>query len=137
MLPFRGVIALANRTEAEILPAVDSGDLKWVFDVALKPEQSYRRELRFLAESVADFIEGRESALEWENVYRLLIPHSEPLLTSTEIAHSLNVGSDLPKMLAETGELRMRKPGHRGRPFQAALFSRESFENFLQARLVS
>lgn len=136
MLPIRGVIALANRTEAEILPAVDEGRIKWVFDVALDPEQSRRRELRFLAESVADFIQGRESGLELEDVYQLLIPHSEPLLTTPEISHCLNVHEDMPLRLGEARALRICRAGRTG-PGGETLFSRESFENFLKDRLVS
>jgi hypothetical protein len=140
MLPIRGVIALANRTETEILPAVDSGALRWVFDVATDPSQARRRELRFLAESVADFVEGKESALEWEDVYRLLIPHSESMITSPEVAHCLNVHGDVPLMLGERGALRICKAGKRGATrtghYAATLFSRESFEQFLKERLV-
>jgi hypothetical protein len=140
MLPIRGVVALCNRTETEILPAVDSGDLKWVFNVALDPSRARRRELRFLAESVADFAEGKESSLEWEDVYDLLIPHGEPTITAPEIAHSLNVHCDVPLMLGQSGALRICRPGKRGATgkgqYASTLFSRESFERFLKERLV-
>ena len=140
MLPIRGVIALANRTEAEILPAVDTGKLKWVFNVATDPERSRRRELRFLAESVADFVEGKESQLEWDQVFSLLIPHSEPMIAAPEISHCLNVHCDVPLMLGEIGALRICRVGHRSRSGNfgavATLFTRESFESFLKERLV-
>jgi hypothetical protein len=137
MLPISGVKAVLNFTESEILTRLDLGSgPRWVFDIALDPKVCRRRELRFLPDAIADFAQGRESALDWDGVINALIPHENSLVSSPELEHCLNSSNHHLARLAERGSLKVARPGRRG-PKGATIFFRNSFEDFLRKRLVS
>src|ERR1700681_3453855 len=75
MMPVRGAMSVLNVVEEEIEKLIECGELLWVFDVSSKPKTAHSRELRILPDAVADYAQGKKCSLEWENVWRLLVPH--------------------------------------------------------------
>ena len=137
MLPMGGVKSVLNFTEREILTRLDAGTgPRWVFDISLNPKQARKRELRFLADGVADFAAGHDSSLEWADVFDLLIPHQNRVVTAPEVEHVLNSCDLHVQNLGQRGCLKVFRPGRPGCK-GAGLFFRNSFQEFLKQRLVS
>ncbi len=133
MFPIRGLVALLDKNEDQVLRLVEDGDLLWAFDLSLIPERARSKELRVLAQCAHDYLAGRKSELEWENVARLVLPHDEPILTSLEIQRSCNVSCAHVTALIRRRQLECVSKGHTG-PKGSARVTASSFTNFLERR---
>ena len=135
LLPVRGVMSLVDKNEDQVLRLIDDGQLAWAFDVALDPKRGRNLELRILPAAVSAYLRGQTCELEWADVLRLLLPHDEPVIFSTDITRILNVcGSHTyhlaSRKLITSCSTHRRWRGGRGH------FTTKSFINFLKERRV-
>jgi hypothetical protein len=133
MFTIRGAVSVLDRNEDKLLTLIENGDLLWAFDLALVPERAHSHELRILPQCVEDFQHGRKSALEWDEVARLVVPHDEPVISSLQIQRSCNVCSAHVTALARRKQLEVVSKGRTG-PCGSAWFTTASFLAFLQRR---
>ena len=135
LIPLRGVVALLGKSKDEVLELIDGGGLLWAWDVALSPKDGRKRELRILPAAVADFLSGRPCSLEWADVCRLLLPHDEPVILSSDISRVLNVSVTHLYDLARRKVLAPCSPWRKG-PGGQAKFPTKSVVDFLKSRRV-
>jgi hypothetical protein len=133
LLPVRGVMSLLDRDEDAVLRLVEAGSLLWAFDVALDTKHGCSKELRILPASVADFLRGQQSSLEWAEVLRSLLPHDERVILSKDITRILNISSTHFYHLARRRLLVPCSTWRRGRG-GCGHFTTESFVAFLRLR---
>jgi hypothetical protein len=135
MLPVRGVCSLVDRNEDQVLSLIEDGSLPWAFDVALNPKRGRARELRVLPAAVADYLRGQTCSLEWADVLRLLQPHDEPVILSSDIIRVLNISSTHLYNLARRKQMVPCSKWRTG-PGGCARFPAKNFVGFLKARRV-
>ena len=104
------------------------------FNIARDPETS--TDLRLLRKSVDLFRQtnGRKvCALEWPQIFRLIIPHQKPFVTGKEITLRLHLDHGHVENLVLDGQLTALQKSRPG-PGGSWIIARESFELFLKGR---
>ena len=100
------------KTEDEVPTAIDDGRLLYAFNIAGRKAKS--RRVRVLAESVCDFVEGRQlpnlsEADEWRQVMNLIFPVPAPSIPAKEIALAWNISGTHILNLCDQKLLRVAK----------------------------
>ena len=96
-----------------------------------------RCELRVLTKSIEFFraTNGRKyHELEWEKIFRLVVPHKKPVLTGLEIRRALICDRGHVENLILNRQLTAVKKAQCG-PGGSWVISRESYEAFLKGRM--
>ena|ERR1035437_6704982 len=135
LLPVRGVVSIIDKSEDQVLALIEEGKLAWAWDVALAIRRGHRREIRVLPATIADFLRGHTCSLEWADVLRLLLPHDEPVILSSDIIRVLNISSTHLYALARRKQLAPCSTWRSG-PRGGAQFPTKNFVGFLKARRV-
>lgn len=133
LLTVRGMVSLIVQNEDRCLGLIESGELRWAWNVALEPERAKRMELRVLPECVADFLDGRRCELEWPDVLQRILPHDEPLLKTKEMEMALNVSNAHVLGLLRRGAVEAAGAWGPG-PGHSAMVTRKSLIRFLGRR---
>jgi hypothetical protein len=133
LLPVRGVMSLIEKNEDQVLRLVEDGSLLWGWNVALDPKRARSMELRILPACVADYLRGTACSLEWADVLRLLLPHDEPVILSTDISRALNISITHTYNLAHRKQISPCSSWRPG-PGGCARFPAKTFVEFLQTR---
>jgi len=94
-------------------------------------------ELRVLTKSIEFFRAtggNKYHELEWDKIFRLVVPHKKPVVTGLEIRRALLCDRGHVENLILAGQLVALKKSQPG-PGGTWTISRESFEKFLQGRM--
>jgi hypothetical protein len=127
-MPMRGALCLLNMRERALLPLIDGGDIRWVFDISITKRN---REFRILYESVEAYRMGRPCLLYWPQVIRLLVPNpSLATVTGSFVAHVLNCSD---RHVARLIESRILRGKRNGQCYTASIVT-DSFLQFLKER---
>ena len=132
LMPVRGAMSLLDLSEKSLLDAIEDGRVFWVFNVAMDPAVSWRKELRILPQSAADFQTGVASRLTFEDVINLLVPGND-MLIAPDIQRALNVTESHVYRLFLQGRMKACTSWRRG-PGGSARVARSQFVQFLKAR---
>jgi hypothetical protein len=125
-------MSLIDKNEDQVLRLVEDGSLLWGWNVALDPKRGHNKELRILPAAVADYMQGRTCALQWPDVFGLLLP-DDPTITSLYIYRILNMSGDHLYNLVRRKQLIPCSTWGRG-PRGKARFAPKRFIEFLQKR---
>ena len=130
LLDVSGAMYTLRLEQATVLEMVDTGELRWVFDVATRAPGATRRELRFwLGELLAPGAHTDKSA---RDVVEAVVGHEvSPELRSHTVCNLLRVARPHLRRLAVTGELRGDVNG------RVRWIERASLCQFLERRLVN
>lgn len=133
----RGVMAILDRNEDQVLKLIASGHLSWAFDIAMGQKV---REIRVLPASVILYQAGVPSRLNWEEIAASLVPDAAQAragvvvaLTSLDIQRILNASQRHVEELICCQQLKRIADGRRG-PGGSCKVSAESFLGFLRKR---
>jgi hypothetical protein len=106
------------------------------FNIAV--DDKGRCELRVLTKSI-DFFRAtggkKYHELEWEKIFRLVVPHKKPVITGLEIRRGLLCDKTHVQHLFDVGLLVVLKKSQRG-PGGSWTTSRASYEKFLRDRMM-
>lgn len=115
-----------NLTRDSVYSLAESGDLRWVWDVTLRPGTI--RELRFW---VGELVNRRQRETPLETVLGCVIGHErETILSRRTAGDVLHLTPPSIKALVDAGELTPPTPLDNGR------VTRKSLEDFLRRRLL-
>lgn len=130
LLDVNGAMYTLRQEQATVLEMVDTGELRWVFDVASNADGSTRRELRFwLGELLAQDAQVDRTVQE---VVAAVVGHElVPQLRGHTVCNLLRVARPHLRRLAVTGELRGDVTG------RVRWVERPSLCEFLERRLVN
>ena len=112
-------------------------ELRVLIGFNIAPDDLGRGELRVLTKSIEFFraTGGKKyHELEWEKIFRLVVPHKKPVVTGLEIRRAMLCDRGHVENLVNAGQLVALKKSQPG-PGGSWTISRESFENFLKGRM--
>jgi hypothetical protein len=133
------VAPLLDATPGKVLGMIEDGTLRWAWNIAARKSRS--REVRVLADSVADVLNGRpaqpETGDEWVVVAESIIPASRPSVTAPELAQTFSCGTRHLMGLISAGELPASNARNiRRGPGGSAVIARQSVLAWLKSRRV-
>jgi predicted DNA-binding transcriptional regulator AlpA len=132
LLPVRGVCSLVGMNEDEVLGLIQSGAIRWAFDVSLARRRQRRKHLRILPAAVVDYIKGQTCGLKWPDVFALLLPDA-PTIRAHEVSRLLNISGDQVYRLIDGGQIVACSARRRG-PAGSARIPVASLVRFFQKR---
>jgi hypothetical protein len=134
LLPVRGVMALVDLNEDQVLELIEDGRLAWSWNLALNGDAG-AREIRVLPAAVADYAQGKKSDLGWDSVLRLVLPSDALTVSTVELARAFNVSSTHVVNLQQRKEFSLAlKPAKRCGPGSSAEYLFLSVVEFLKRR---
>jgi len=118
----------------KICALLDEGKLIG-FNIAVS--ETTRKNVRVLTRSIEHYRDNAGKkllALEWPEIFRLILPHDKLFVRGTELQRSLNCAGEHIQNLVRAKFFSISKKGRRG-PGGSAMVTRSSFESFLKGRL--
>lgn len=103
--------AVLNTSEDSVLGLIDAGKIRFAFDVARRGAR--RRTIRIFALSLFDLV-NRQSTQpsQLEDCLKYILPMTAPVVTSSRLTETLNVGATHVAALVKAREIR-ELPGRR------------------------
>lgn len=96
--------AVFNRSEDYVLALIESGKLRFAFDVGCS--DCHRRTIRIFALSVADFVNQQDTQpVSIDDCLKYILPMPTPHIVSARLAEVFNVGSTHINHLIRAGDL--------------------------------
>ena len=118
--------------EAGLYDLADSGELLWVWNIAVRPGR--RREPRFLVPEIEARRAGAKYEAGWSDVLAVIRPHRRQAWRCFELARARNCNHGHVRNLLASRQLQARRRWHRGRESGLYIYL-ASIQDFLRQRL--
>ena len=133
LIPIRGVMPVVDADEDAVLALIEDGKLLWAFNLAANPRRG-AKELRIYPPCIADYMDGRECKISFEEVAGALTSARTDTIRAAEITTALNVSGAVTYGFIRAGELKACSTWKRG-PRGSARVSVASFVSFMARRV--